>query len=111
VELSASGDVARPCSSGLGSDVPARTVLHDDFVRRCALHHRAAAYVISALLRPCFKDYAFIDDYSFVDSSDMAWALADAALSEWRTRRHASETTGGPRRRPCRRETSDKKAA
>ena len=36
--------------------------------------------MISALLHPCFKDYAFIDDYSFVDSSDMAWALADAAL-------------------------------
>lgn len=59
---------------------PARTVMHDDFVRRCALHHRAAAYVISGLLHPCFKDYAFIDYYSFVDSSDMAWALTDAAL-------------------------------
>ena len=57
---------------------PARTVMHDDFVRpaRCITELRPTR----SALHPCFKDYAFIDDYSFVDSSDMAWALADAAL-------------------------------
>ena len=51
--------------------------MHEDFFRRWVTKLRPEAkkvYAISTLLHPCFKDYSFIDGYSFIDSSDKAWA-------------------------------------
>ena len=65
----------------------ARTEMYKDWYRRWVTELRPAeakkVYAISTLLHPFFKDYSFIDAYSFVDASDKAWALGELR-SEWR---------------------------
>ena len=64
----------------------ARTNLHNDLLRRFVTELDPVfkrTYAIATLLHPWFKDYSFIDEYSFIDQSDRVWAFRELE-TEWK---------------------------